>query len=83
MVEVAGLRNSFCASVYTKPLIPARKSTICVVNWRSRMQFEDKRIEGMNPLYPFMVEVAGLELAASSTRNWRATTCATPRLLTY
>ena len=29
---------------------------------------------------PFvLVEVAGLELAASSTRNWRATTCATPR----
>ena len=27
----------------------------------------------------FLVEVAGLELAASSTRNWRATTCATPR----
>ncbi len=27
----------------------------------------------------FMVEVAGLELAASSTRNWRATNCATPR----
>ena len=26
-----------------------------------------------------MVEVAGLELAASSTRNWRATNCATPR----
>ena len=27
----------------------------------------------------FLVEVAGLELAASSTRNWRATSCATPR----
>ena len=27
----------------------------------------------------FLVEVAGLELAASSTRNWRATNCATPR----
>ena len=30
----------------------------------------------------FLVEVAGLELAASSTRNWRATNCATPRFLT-
>ena len=29
-----------------------------------------------------LVEVAGLELAASSTRNWRATTCATPRYST-
>ena len=28
---------------------------------------------------PYLVEVAGLELAASSTRNWRATNCATPR----
>ena len=27
----------------------------------------------------FLVEVAGLELAASSTRNWRAANCATPR----
>ena len=27
----------------------------------------------------FLVEVARLELAASSTRNWRATNCATPR----
>ena len=30
-----------------------------------------------------VVEVAGLELAASSTRNWRATTCATPRYSTH
>ena len=29
--------------------------------------------------FSFLVEVAGLELAASSTRNWRATNCATPR----
>ena len=30
-----------------------------------------------------LVEVARLELTASSTRNWRATTCATPRSLYY
>ena len=30
-------------------------------------------------LFFSLVEVAGLELAASSTRNWRATNCATPR----
>ena len=36
--------------------------------------------KGWDKSHPFvMVEVAGLELAASSTRNWRATTCATPR----
>ena len=32
-----------------------------------------------NGMSVFLVEVAGLELAASSTRNWRATNCATPR----
>ena len=31
----------------------------------------------------FLVEVAGLELAASSTRNWRATNCATPRNIDF
>ena len=34
-------------------------------------------------LFVFLVEVAGLELAASSTRNWRATNCATPRKITF
>ena len=38
----------------------------------------DKKAIGRCPM-AFLVEVAGLELAASSTRNWRATTCATPR----
>ena len=38
----------------------------------------DKKAIGRMP-HGFLVEVAGLELAASSTRNWRATTCATPR----
>ena len=38
-----------------------------------------KAIEAQKHLNGFLVEVAGLELAASSTRNWRATTCATPR----
>ena len=45
---------------------------------KSRPPRRSKRAVGFSLLL-FLVEVAGLELAASSTRNWRATTCATPR----
>lgn len=38
-----------------------------------------EKVRGKNPGLFQLVEVARLELTASSTRNWRATTCATPR----
>ena len=43
----------------------------------------DKKADNQVVICFFMVEVAGLELAASSTRNWRATNCATPRKVKF
>ena len=40
---------------------------------------DNKREHTENGMLSFMVEVWRFELQASSTRNWRATNCATPR----
>ena len=46
---------------------------------KCELHTDNKREDTENGMLSFMVEVWRFELQASSTRNWRATNCATPR----
>ena len=82
--------TGFCRSGNI-PTTYALKASFQIYGWDMRTRilllqdkFEsehhnDKIADSQAAICSFMVEVAGLELAASSTRNWRATNCATPR----
>ena len=68
-------RKNFSTGITQKSLLPR-----AFYKNKKTDSFDTKVSETIGLL---LVEVARLELTASSTRNWRATTCATPRQLYY
>ena len=64
---------------HSAPLLARRTPSNQRFEWSSRSHTTIKQKKHRAVLFCFMVEVWRFELQASSTRNWRATNCATPR----